>query len=529
MEKSILKKKTKAGYFGIFAETLWRGILDGLPPLPRLSAPSAAELSRGEIIVTTIGNVDGQIVSAVAEHLEKTFRFKARVLPELNIPREAYDAGEEQCDPNILIAEVDKFYGDGSPHILALTNLDLKSPAGLSSYCWSWGKTGAGVQIVSLSRLQTTDKKHLLYRAIAASQKRIAHTFGVPSSTDENNFAFSPARGPAHLEQMFLPLEREQEECAEFIRRYETELLPPVSDETLYRFEKESDSGAWIPSVLYAWALIEKAGSGYTAPPEKHRLKRAEKILRRAASQKPAEGFARLALAIIYEESGDSGKAFVEFKKAKTLNHTVPVIFYHIAWAALRRGDISRAALMLEKEFFISGIYPTAPRLKKRYYKYEPIQKLLSERYDSLSVEISARSYLFNLPLALANNFQMRNEPEKAAGIFKKTLENNPAYSEGRRNSWWAHNMLAWIYADKLKTNLEEALSHAQTAVSLRPKKGACIDTLGWIYYRMGDFKKALPLLEKASELDSDGEIKEHVRLAREAVLKKMDASRLIR
>jgi Flp pilus assembly protein TadD len=51
-----------------------------------------------------------------------------------------------------------------------------------------------------------------------------------------------------------------------------------------------------------------------------------------------------------------------------------------------------------------------------------------------------------------------------------------------------------------------------EKAVASNPKSGAMTDSLGWAYYRLGDYKKAVGLLESAVELDAgEPEINDHL------------------
>ncbi|HPP87195.1 MAG TPA: tetratricopeptide repeat protein, partial [bacterium] len=61
-----------------------------------------------------------------------------------------------------------------------------------------------------------------------------------------------------------------------------------------------------------------------------------------------------------------------------------------------------------------------------------------------------------------------------------------------------AYNNLAYLYSE-LEVNLEEALSLIETAIRLDTlNRGSYLDTLGWIYFKMGDVTKAREVLEKA-------------------------------
>ena len=60
--------------------------------------------------------------------------------------------------------------------------------------------------------------------------------------------------------------------------------------------------------------------------------------------------------------------------------------------------------------------------------------------------------------------------------------------------------------------NIEEAQKLIIKAVRLRPKDGYFVDSLGWAYYRMGEYKKAVIELEKAVGLvPNDPIINDHL------------------
>ena len=59
---------------------------------------------------------------------------------------------------------------------------------------------------------------------------------------------------------------------------------------------------------------------------------------------------------------------------------------------------------------------------------------------------------------------------------------------------------------------LAEALGMVERAVAANPQSGAMVDSLGWAHYRLGDYKKAVDLLEQAVELEAgDPEINNHL------------------
>lgn len=72
-----------------------------------------------------------------------------------------------------------------------------------------------------------------------------------------------------------------------------------------------------------------------------------------------------------------------------------------------------------------------------------------------------------------------------------------------------ALNAIGYSLADKT-TRYEEALEYILRAVALSPEEGAIIDSLGWIYYRLGQYDNALEQLRHAASLLPDAEISAH-------------------
>ena len=72
-------------------------------------------------------------------------------------------------------------------------------------------------------------------------------------------------------------------------------------------------------------------------------------------------------------------------------------------------------------------------------------------------------------------------------------------------------NYLGYSWIDRGE-HLQEALAMVEKAVASDPRSGAMVDSLGWAYYRMGDYKQAVQRLEEAVELEAgDPEINNHL------------------
>ncbi len=82
---------------------------------------------------------------------------------------------------------------------------------------------------------------------------------------------------------------------------------------------------------------------------------------------------------------------------------------------------------------------------------------------------------------------------EAAEADFLKALELNPEQPS-------VLNFLGYSWVEQ-RRNLDRALEMINRAVAARPDDGYIVDSLGWVYYRLGRYQEALPVMERAVEL----------------------------
>lgn len=79
-------------------------------------------------------------------------------------------------------------------------------------------------------------------------------------------------------------------------------------------------------------------------------------------------------------------------------------------------------------------------------------------------------------------------------------------------NNVTALNGMGYVLADNDR-DLTKALSYCKKALENAPGSAACLDSLGWVYYKLGLYKDAKKYLEMAESLDSENvEIAEHIK-----------------
>ncbi len=109
------------------------------------------------------------------------------------------------------------------------------------------------------------------------------------------------------------------------------------------------------------------------------------------------------------------------------------------------------------------------------------------------------------------------DEWKKAEADFRKALELRP-------NQPQVLNYLGYSYVE-LGENLDEALDLIERAVAAQPNSGYIVDSLGWVYYRLGRYQEAVEQLERATELlPTDPILTDHLGDALWAVDRKREA-----
>ena len=119
----------------------------------------------------------------------------------------------------------------------------------------------------------------------------------------------------------------------------------------------------------------------------------------------------------------------------------------------------------------------------------------------ALTTKAEDRTYLVFLRGELAER-QKHFEP--AEQFFREALDLDPS-------SAITLNYYGYMLADK-NSRLPEALKLIRKAVELEPMNGAYLDSLGWVYFKMGEYELAEENLRQAAERDqTDPTVHEHL------------------
>jgi tetratricopeptide (TPR) repeat protein len=128
-----------------------------------------------------------------------------------------------------------------------------------------------------------------------------------------------------------------------------------------------------------------------------------------------------------------------------------------------------------------------------------------AEENINKAIELSTKPEDKDYAIFVAGSiYERQKKYEKAEEAFHKVLADDPKNAQ-------ALNYLGYMLADR-DTRLEEALGYIRRAVALDPQNGAYLDSLGWAYYKMGNYDLAEENLRRASErINNDPTVHDHL------------------
>ena len=213
-------------------------------------------------------------------------------------------------------------------------------------------------------------------------------------------------------------------------------------------------------------------------------------------------------LARLYEEAGNKERALANYEQALLLAPNQPENYLHTAGVELELKQYDRAISILEearRRFPIPQItYSLAIALStaKRYSDALPIFEAALQEAKSAQEELLDGSFYFNY----GATSEQAGLVDKAATLLKKSIELDPSKAAQ------AYNYLGFMWVDR-NMNLDEAGSMIKKALEIDPENGAYLDSLGWYYFKKGDFGRALTELLHAADLINppDPVVYEHI------------------
>ncbi len=198
----------------------------------------------------------------------------------------------------------------------------------------------------------------------------------------------------------------------------------------------------------------------------------------------PQAWLMRVNLSNIYEKVKQYDKADVEMEKALTLLEE----------------SVSNGSENLREYITLSQIFQRNGKGEKAI---ETLKTVIS---NAISKNDEA---LCDVHFMLANIYYEMNSHKNVIDELEKVLQIDP-------DNHQANNFLGYFFIEK-EVQLDKAVSLIEKAISVKPKNGAYLDSLGWAYYKLAEedggeqIMLALQKLIEASNCAEDPEIMCHI------------------
>jgi tetratricopeptide (TPR) repeat protein len=225
--------------------------------------------------------------------------------------------------------------------------------------------------------------------------------------------------------------------------------------------------------------------------------------LRLALRLEPGREEAWLLVGDLLNDSEDHAGAIAAYQQIGPASPQYAIAQGKLAWAYQQAGD---KALAVETARTIAAKFPADREAQVGLADLLRANERWDESVRILDTVISGDGdrpdwrvlFLRGIALERAGRW-----PDAEADL-KVALKVNPDEPE-------LLNFLGYSWIDRGE-HLAEALTMIQKAVAARPQSGAMLDSLGWAYYRLGDYKTAIEKLEAAIELEpGDPDINGHL------------------
>lgn len=204
-----------------------------------------------------------------------------------------------------------------------------------------------------------------------------------------------------------------------------------------------------------------------------------------------------MVLAEGYSEEGLKDEALIIYSDIDQKSEYFTRASASSAYILADKGDFNKAIKILERSL---NVYPKDTilliTLGNIYEEIKDYKKAL-ELYEKGVKEDSELKWSFYYRLGVVSD--KAGNKDDTISYMKKSLKIKPDNPDSL-------NYLGYTYAD-LGINLEEAKEMIIKALSIKKNDGYITDSLGWVYFKLGEIEEAIKWLNKAYELVKDDPI----------------------
>jgi len=200
--------------------------------------------------------------------------------------------------------------------------------------------------------------------------------------------------------------------------------------------------------------------------------------------------------AMAYDGVKNEEASMLHFKQVKKDSRFYRNAVINISFLYHKKDEIKKAAAYLEG--VLENIPANMDILMYLGSFYEDLEDYVrAEKTLVSALEIGPENVDLNFRLGVI--YDKAGKKEKSIDQMKKVIALDPENAN-------ALNYLGYTYAD-LDRNLDEAEKLILQALKFKPDDGYITDSLGWVYFKKGLFKKALKYLERAANIIPDDPI----------------------
>ncbi len=222
-----------------------------------------------------------------------------------------------------------------------------------------------------------------------------------------------------------------------------------------------------------------------------NRIKESQAVFKELLTLRPKDPELHYFLGAIYGGLQEVDSAAISYEKALEIKDSYIDAYSALALLYLDHQKFAKAkevtARFVEKRGDVSvswGLYGALLNMEKSFP--EAIKAL--EKAVALDTTKKNTRFLFELGIALDRG----GEKSRAEETFGKILAIDSTHAS-------AANYLGYVWAEDGR-NLEKAKELIQIALKDDPKNGAYLDSYGWVFYKLGNYEKALKYLTQALE-----------------------------
>ncbi len=178
---------------------------------------------------------------------------------------------------------------------------------------------------------------------------------------------------------------------------------------------------------------------------------------------------------------------------------------YQYLLASLILADPSDPERIKTAKGYLEKAIEAKPELSAAYLALANLDALQGNREAAITnYEKVAASNPKHVPsrILLATLREQQGKVDEAAVLYREVLSIDPRVGI-------AANNLAWLLSEKKGGNLDEALKYAEIGKERMPQVGDAADTLGWIHFKRGSYRAALPFIQEAISLNEKSDNKQ--------------------